>query len=354
MTIKMTSIYNGKHFLVTLALLTILTEAFVGMTLNAAIMPDDYEPDNGFEQAEVIVLNYHTSQKHTFHETDDEDWVQFYALEGEMYRVKVSRPQVLICDPVIELFDLDGSTRLEIKNDNGTGEEEYLLWTCPVEGIYFVRLTNGVDFWGSNVWYELSVDIPGAFSLPGYVSGTVSSGGQGLSGAALQAGTGSGLSQSNGSYILSLESGTHNVFVSKNGYLSTSFSISVPPGGSVAKNVELIRANNSPPTISGITDTTVMVGNSFLLVPIASDPDGDSITFTATGTTDWMNFNTMTGSLSGTPDEEHLGMHGPITITVRDYYGASTTLDPFMIRVISKAELENYGFLPAIFKVLFR
>jgi hypothetical protein len=335
-----------------LLLLFVFLETFSSDVLHAAIVPDDYEPDNNVEHAQVIVLNYHTSQKHTFHEIDDEDWVQFYALKGETYKIKVFNSQVLICDPVIELFGSDGRTRLEIVNNKGPGEEEYLLWTCSEEtcgGIYYIRVTNAVDHWGANVWYELSVDIPGAFSLPGYVIGTVLSGGNGLSGAVLKAGSGSGLSRSNGSYILCLESGVQSVSVSKSGYIPASFSVTVSGGGSIRRNIELIPTNNSPPTISGITDITVRVGHSFRLVPITSDPDGDNIIFSVVGQPAWMRFDSTTGTLSGTSSEEHLGLHGPITITASDNHGASRSLTPFTVRVV-----ESLQFLPATFHLLFK
>ncbi|MDH3327664.1 MAG: putative Ig domain-containing protein [Desulfobulbaceae bacterium] len=336
-----------RKIIVLFAVLVFLAGSFDSNILLAAIVPDAFEPDNNFSQAQVVVLNYHTSQNHTFHENDDEDWGQFYALAGETYKIKVANPQILICDPVIELFAANGSDRIEIVNETGPGDEEYLLWTCDADGIYYVRLTNAVDYWGSNVWYELSVDIPGAFSLPGYVTGKVTSGGNGLAGAALKADSGSGLSQSNGSYILAVESGSHTVSISKSGYKSASFTIYVPGGGSTSRNVELIPVNNSAPSISGIKDTTVTVGTPFNLTPIAFDPDGDLITFSVAGKPVWINFNTATGALSGTPIEEHIGHHGPITITVTDYFGASRSLAPFTINVE-----HGIHFLPAIFQIL--
>jgi hypothetical protein len=164
-----------------------------------------------------------------------------------------------------------------------------------------------------------------------------------LGGAVLKSGSGSGLGLSNGSYILTLESGTRSVSVSRSGYPSKSFTVTVPRGGSVIKNIELGPAPNSPPVISGISDTTVEVGQPFTLVPVASDPDGDSLTFSIIGNPAWMNFSTVTGALSGTPGIEHSGTYGPITITVHDSKGASASLPPFMIYVYYRP-----GFLPSI------
>lgn len=321
-----------------------------------AVTPDSYEPDNSYDQAKVIILNYDTPQRHYFHEDNDEDWVMFYALEGETYKIKtdnLSYPE--ICDPVIELFESDGITRvgdtIGVPVKDG---EKSLLWTCPLdkEGLYYVRITNSLPNYGGSFSYsyDLSIDIPGAFTLPGYVTGTVSSGGQGLGGAVLKAGSGSGLSQSNGSYVISMESGPVTVSVFKSGYHPTSFSINVPGGGAVSRNVELVPISNSPPNISGLSDTTVKVGEPFRLVPVASDPNGDAITFSVEGKPAWMNFDTATGALSGTPGIEHIGQHGPITITATDYFGASQSLAPFTIDV--KAVMDNVFFLPAIFHIL--
>jgi hypothetical protein len=87
---------------------------------------------------------------------------------------------------------------------------------------------------------------------------------------------------------------------------------------------------NSAPTISGTPTTTLVVNNPWSFTPTASDPDGDTLTFSITGQPSWASFDSKTGKLSGTPSTA--GSHGPITITVSDGR-ASTSLKAFTLQV---------------------
>jgi hypothetical protein len=87
---------------------------------------------------------------------------------------------------------------------------------------------------------------------------------------------------------------------------------------------------NSAPTISGTPTTTLVVGNPWSFTPTASDPDGDTLTFSITGQPSWASFDSKTGQLSGTPSTA--GSHGPITITASDGK-SSTSLKAFTLRV---------------------
>jgi hypothetical protein len=87
---------------------------------------------------------------------------------------------------------------------------------------------------------------------------------------------------------------------------------------------------NSAPTISGTPTTTLVVNNPWSFTPTASDPDGDTLTFSITGEPSWASFDSKTGTLSGTPSTA--GSHGPITITVSDGK-ASSSLKAFTLRV---------------------
>ncbi|MDH5619722.1 MAG: putative Ig domain-containing protein, partial [Gammaproteobacteria bacterium] len=67
-------------------------------------------------------------------------------------------------------------------------------------------------------------------------------------------------------------------------------------------------------------------------VPNASDPDGDTLTFSVTNLPGWARFNTSTGELSGQPTLVDAGVYGNIRISVND---GSTTVElrPFSITV---------------------
>ena len=89
---------------------------------------------------------------------------------------------------------------------------------------------------------------------------------------------------------------------------------------------------NSQPTITGQPGAAVLVGQAYAFRPAASDPDGDTLTFTASNLPEWAVFDESTGRISGTPSAEHVGAFAGITITVSDG-DASATLGPFEITV---------------------
>jgi hypothetical protein len=89
---------------------------------------------------------------------------------------------------------------------------------------------------------------------------------------------------------------------------------------------------NAPPVISGSPLTSISVNQAYSFVPTASDPDGDSLSFSITNRPGWASFNTATGALSGTPDAGDVRSYNGISITVND--GALTdTLGPFSLIV---------------------
>lgn len=87
---------------------------------------------------------------------------------------------------------------------------------------------------------------------------------------------------------------------------------------------------NSPPTISGTPPTSVSVGQAYNFQPVASDPNGDPLTFSITNKPAWATFSTSTGRLSGTPTTT--GTTSNIVISVSDGR-ASAALPAFSIAV---------------------
>jgi hypothetical protein len=91
---------------------------------------------------------------------------------------------------------------------------------------------------------------------------------------------------------------------------------------------------NSPPTISGTPPASVEVGTNYSFLPVADDPDGDILTFSIDGLPVWAEFDSTTGSLSGTPAVGDENVYGNIVISVSD--GEFTeSLGPFSIEVLS-------------------
>jgi hypothetical protein len=99
---------------------------------------------------------------------------------------------------------------------------------------------------------------------------------------------------------------------------------------------------NFPPLIEGTPVTTLAAGSAYSFTPKAADPDGDALTFSATGLPSWATLNASTGALTGTPREADVGMTGMITIEVSDSKSVSQ-LPAFRIEVVSSANVPPPG-----------
>ena len=76
---------------------------------------------------------------------------------------------------------------------------------------------------------------------------------------------------------------------------------------------------STAPTITGTPPTTVNKNASYSFTPTGSDnDDGYTLIYSITGTPSWASFDTTTGALTGTPDNDDLGTSESITITVSD------------------------------------
>jgi hypothetical protein len=93
---------------------------------------------------------------------------------------------------------------------------------------------------------------------------------------------------------------------------------------------------NSPPVISGTPPAAILVNTAYSFTPTASDPNGDTLSFTATGIPVWASFNSATGAVTGTPQATHVGLYSGISITVSDGT-ANATIGPFSIQVQATA-----------------
>lgn len=91
---------------------------------------------------------------------------------------------------------------------------------------------------------------------------------------------------------------------------------------------------NSPPTISGLPATSVVVSGSYSFTPVASDPDGDRVSFSIVNKPAWASFSRRTGRLAGTPTVT--GTYGPILVSTSDGK-ATATLPAFSIVVAARA-----------------
>jgi len=236
-----------------------------------AIDPDQYEPDDVFDQANVIVLNQGTPQTHNFHCEGDQDWVKFYGVSGRNYSIKVKNPGKR-CDVVLEAYGTDGATLIAgPKDDRGPGENELLEWQCVTDGIYYVKVRQcypGV--YGDDTDYDL-IAYNSEAPLTGQVVGVITDHISGLpvkDVSVVSDRNDSGLSFENGAYILILQPGVFTITAQTAGYSSTSFSVKVSEGGVANQDIEIvplasvsldIRANgeNGPITVSSISPLSI-------------------------------------------------------------------------------------------------
>ncbi len=104
-------------------------------------------------------------------------------------------------------------------------------------------------------------------------------------------------------------------------------SASLPPF-----SINVTAALNAPPTISGSPAASVTAGSAYQFTPQASDPDGQSLTFSIQNRPGWASFSSATGALTGTPVRNQAGQYTNIVISVSDG-SASASLPAFAITV---------------------
>ena len=104
--------------------------------------------------------------------------------------------------------------------------------------------------------------------------------------------------------------------------------------------------DNRAPTISGTPATTAAPGTAYSFQPSASDPDGQTLTYSITNKPAWASFSTSTGRLSGTPGDNHAGTTSGIVITVSDGT-LSASLAAFSITVASTNRAPTVSGTPA-------
>lgn len=102
---------------------------------------------------------------------------------------------------------------------------------------------------------------------------------------------------------------------------------------------------NQPPLISGTPSAQATVGTSYSFTPVASDPDGNPLSFSIANKPPWASFSSTTGRLSGTPGTSAEGQHVDIRIEVSD--GRLTAaLAPFSIIVTTTNSAPSIAGLP--------
>ncbi|WP_231102535.1 Ig-like domain-containing protein [Pseudoalteromonas luteoviolacea] len=107
-----------------------------------------------------------------------------------------------------------------------------------------------------------------------------------------------------------------------------------------------VNNTNDAPEISGVPASSVDEDSLYTFTPTVSDIDGDALTFSIINMPSWAQFDSTTGTLSGTPDNSHVGIFRDIQISVSDGQ-ASATLSSFNITVSNVNDLPVIGGSPA-------
>jgi hypothetical protein len=77
-------------------------------------------------------------------------------------------------------------------------------------------------------------------------------------------------------------------------------------------------------------------GTAYSFKPVASDADGDPLTFTITGKPSWATFDASSGQIGGTPTPADVGTYANVMISVSDGK-ATASLAAFAINVVGTA-----------------
>lgn len=135
--------------------------------------PDAYEHDDSRVESVPITISGDDYQSHTFHKQNDEDWVRFYGIENNTYKIETVNLG-FAANTVLSLFHGDDEDPIEGPvNEGMDGKNEFLDFTCGESGVYHVRISSGNDHFGANVPYELKVARPIGLSFSAGISGIV-------------------------------------------------------------------------------------------------------------------------------------------------------------------------------------
>jgi hypothetical protein len=114
---------------------------------------DEYEPDDTPDEASPLESDG-TPQKHTFHTSNDVDYVSFTAREGVEYTIQTGNLEGS-CDTIIYLYDEAGT---ELGNNDDASDQSFassLVWTAPSSGTYYVAIRDFGGRAGPAVSYEV-------------------------------------------------------------------------------------------------------------------------------------------------------------------------------------------------------
>jgi len=96
--------------------------------------PDVYEPDDSPDEAKPLLL-VNLPQRRTFHRSDDQDWVYFFAESGERVVIYTTGA----CDTILVLYSPDGR-EVGADDDSGENGNAMMRFAVPEEGTYYAMV----------------------------------------------------------------------------------------------------------------------------------------------------------------------------------------------------------------------
>ncbi len=205
-----------------------------------------------------------------FHDLNDEDWFVFYGLADEIYTLKITGAGAH-STPLVELYDPHLVALLATLDAQNPGYQDGIAWTCPENGVYFVRVRQGeFGAFGDDTEYGLNIlrDIPeNAGILEGKVIDAFTE--TPVKGVLIKtSGNGSAISDADGRYRLAQDAGDFTVWASADAYQPYSQSVSVVAGTSTSFFIRLEKTADTPletPAIVSPADGAQIAANDVTL-----------------------------------------------------------------------------------------
>ena len=110
--------------------------------------------------------------------------------------------------------------------------------------------------------------------------------------------------------------------------------VNTPPVADEENDPPPVEPENSPPVLGGAPITLAAVNELYFFEPFANDPDDDELEFAMVNKPSWLDFDTVSGVISGIPRATDVGTYSGLWLTVTDGLNV-TGMGPFEIEVVA-------------------
>ncbi len=232
-----------------------------------------FEPNNSPGQASFSIVN---GQPKTLaiETTDDQDWVSFYAQQGQTYTVEANNLGADI-DLGLQLYNAQGqqlkpSLSNSVIDAGGVGEREIFDWQAPANGLYYIKVSNSGHSTGTDNSYQLHIYIAYGTQI-GLVKGSItdSCDGTALGGVQISAEDSGDYTESHSSGVyglpLSAEAGgsSYHIDINALGYQAQSVTLTLMPSQTIPMDIILSPVTACPTTPTILPPNSVIDGGSF-------------------------------------------------------------------------------------------